>query len=181
MFWCGDLNYRIDMPNDSVRDYIRDRRWDQLVQADQLTLQRKAGNVFQQFLEADLFFPPTYKYNINEDRYDTSEKCRIPAWTDRILWRRSLINGDEDPGKCVYYGRTDIRLSDHRPVSAQLQIKVNKVISDKLYDCLHNLLKEKGPFQATVIVSTHNNLMNKEIKDSIVDEFLRFGTFKVFR
>jgi phosphatidylinositol-bisphosphatase len=35
-----------------------------------------------------LSFAPTYKYDLFSDDYDTSEKMRIPAWTDRVLWRR---------------------------------------------------------------------------------------------
>ena len=50
-------------------------------------LEQEAGNVFQGFREGQITFPPTYKYDLFSDDYDTSEKSRIPAWTDRVLWR----------------------------------------------------------------------------------------------
>lgn len=31
--------------------------------------------------EGPILFRPTYRYNLNSDEYDTSEKMRIPAWT----------------------------------------------------------------------------------------------------
>ena len=44
--------------------------------------------VFCAFHEGKIAFAPTYKYDLFSDDYDTSEKMRIPAWTDRVLWRR---------------------------------------------------------------------------------------------
>ena len=43
---------------------------------------------FRGFTEGKLTFAPTYKFDPFSDDYDTSEKMRIPAWTDRVLWRR---------------------------------------------------------------------------------------------
>lgn len=47
--------------------------------------------VFKEFEEGPLTFPPTYKYDTFSDDYDTSEKCRVPAWTDRVLWREANV------------------------------------------------------------------------------------------
>ena len=85
VFWCGDLNYRIDMANDRCRSLIGERSWPELLELDQLTVQRKEKNVFKEFYEAPISFPPTYKYNVLEDTYDRSEKCRVPAWTGLLL------------------------------------------------------------------------------------------------
>lgn len=46
-------------------------------------------------MEGKLDFAPTYKYDLFSEDYDTSEKCRTPAWTDRILWKRRKWNFDE--------------------------------------------------------------------------------------
>lgn len=51
-------------------------------------VQQEEGNVFKNFFEGDINFAPTYKYDLFSDDYDTSEKCRAPAWTDRVLWKR---------------------------------------------------------------------------------------------
>ena len=47
--------------------------------------------VFAGFNEGPVDFAPTYKYDLFSDDYDTSEKKRIPAWTDRVLWRRKPL------------------------------------------------------------------------------------------
>lgn len=99
VFWCGDFNYRLDMDKDEMKELIKLGDYDQILANDQLMKQKEAGNVFKNFIEGDINFAPTYKYDLFSDDYDTSEKCRAPAWTDRILWKRRKQL--PDVGKCI--------------------------------------------------------------------------------
>ena len=54
----------------------------------------------QGFQEPPLTFPPTYKFDKNVAgllAYDSSEKRRVPAWTDRVLWSATAA----DPAMAV--------------------------------------------------------------------------------
>lgn len=49
----------------------------------QLRNEQKSGQVFEGWSEGNIYFPPTYKYSRNSDRYAgdaTKEKRRTPAW-----------------------------------------------------------------------------------------------------
>lgn len=45
VFWCGDFNYRISLPNEEVKDLIKQQNWDALTAGDQLLDQKNAGLV----------------------------------------------------------------------------------------------------------------------------------------
>lgn len=80
-------------------------------------------------------FPPTYKYEINSDRYvgenpKEGEKKRSPAWCDRILWFGKGI-------KQLLYKRSELRLSDHRPVSSMFLVEVEVFDHRKLQKALN--------------------------------------------
>lgn len=47
----------------------------------QLRLAIEMGEAFAGYDEGPLLFPPTYKYDVGTDNYDSSEKMRVPAWT----------------------------------------------------------------------------------------------------
>lgn len=91
MFCRGDLNYRIDLPRSIVKANIRSGNLDLLLEHDQLRKEMASNQSFRlrSFKEADITFPPTYKFDPGTDDHDTSEKERIPAWCDRILYRTS--------------------------------------------------------------------------------------------
>ena len=45
VFWCGDFNYRIDLPTSLAKDHIANRRWDKIYKHDQLSKQKKLNKV----------------------------------------------------------------------------------------------------------------------------------------
>eukprot|EP00048_Salpingoeca_helianthica_P015319 m.226130 g.226130 ORF g.226130 m.226130 type:complete len:600 (+) comp16882_c0_seq1:14035-15834(+) len=111
IFWLGDLNYRIDMPRSTVIKAVGRGEWAVLRTNDQLFKEQTAGRVFAGFTEGPIEFPPTFKYDLGTDDFDTSAKQRVPSWTDRILVRGSAT--------CHRYGSvTSLKVSDHRPVFA---------------------------------------------------------------
>lgn len=158
VFWCGDFNYRVDMGKDEMKEMIKRNEIDQILQYDQLKVQQEQGNVFKNFLEGPITFAPTYKYDLFSDDYDTSEKCRQPAWTDRVLWKRRKQIPDIDsptdwyPGKLIYYGRAELNQSDHRPVIAIIDIEVYRVEPQKREHVFKEVIEDLGPLDGTIIV-----------------------------
>lgn len=101
----------------------------------QLNEEIRSGRVFDGWKEGEIDFPPTYKYEVNSDRYvgenpKEGEKKRTPAWCDRILWFGRGI-------KQLSYKRAEIRLSDHRPVSSEFVLEVEVFDQQKLRRALN--------------------------------------------
>ncbi|KAB5573917.1 hypothetical protein DKX38_001111 [Salix brachista] len=135
IFWFGDLNYRLNMLDTEVRKLVALEKWDELISNDQLCKELRSGRVFEGWKEGVISFPPTYKYEINSDRYvgenpKESEKKRSPAWCDRILWLGKGI-------KQLSYKRSELRLSDHRPVSSMFLVEVEVFNHRKLQKALN--------------------------------------------
>ncbi|CAH9134207.1 unnamed protein product [Cuscuta epithymum] len=85
IFWFGDLNYRINLTDTKVRKLVSRKKWDELLDHDQLTKELRSGCVFEGWKEGAINFAPTYKYEFNSDRYvgesaREGEKRRSPAW-----------------------------------------------------------------------------------------------------
>ncbi|KAK9748720.1 hypothetical protein RND81_02G075700 [Saponaria officinalis] len=133
IIWLGDLNYRINLSYDETRRLISRREWPKLVEKDQLVRELRKGRVFNGWCEGVLSFPPTYKYEIDSDNYvgqDPSKAGRrTPAWCDRILSYGKGI-------KLMNYRRSELKLSDHRPVTAVYDIEVEVFSSRKLQRAL---------------------------------------------
>ncbi|XP_074156862.1 synaptojanin-1 isoform X4 [Sminthopsis crassicaudata] len=208
IFWCGDFNYRIDLPNEEVKELIRQQNWDSLIAGDQLINQKNSGQIFRGFLEGKITFAPTYKYDLFSDDYDTSEKCRTPAWTDRILWRRrkwpfdrsaedlDLLNASFqneskvlytwNPGTLLHYGRAELKTSDHRPVVALIDIDIFEVDAEARQNIYKEVIATQGPSDGTVLVSIksslpENNFFDDILIDELLQQFANYGEVILIR
>lgn len=114
--WLGDLNYRIDLPNEEVRAMIESGDYTSMLKADQLKNAQASLAAFERFEEAPIAFQPTYKYDPGTQIYDTSEKARVPAWTDRVLW---CVSGGS-LSSLAYVCSQAVVISDHKPVASRL-------------------------------------------------------------
>lgn len=164
VFWCGDFNYRVDMDKDEIKELVKQNQFGPILEKDQLIVQKREGNVFVDFYEGDITFPPTYKYDLFSEDYDTSEKCRAPAWTDRVLWRRRKIlqdvnDYDWDNGRLVHYGRAELKQSDHRPVIAIIDIEICKIDPVRRQSVFNDVIRELGPFDCTIVIQVNNETL----------------------
>uniref|UniRef100_A0AAY4D8B7 phosphatidylinositol-3,4,5-trisphosphate 5-phosphatase n=1 Tax=Denticeps clupeoides TaxID=299321 RepID=A0AAY4D8B7_9TELE len=94
LFWCGDLNYRLDLDVQDILKHVSKREFDELMCSDQLTRERHKRKAFFNFKEERITFPPTYQYERGSrdcylwQKYKTSGvRINVPSWCDRVLWR----------------------------------------------------------------------------------------------
>lgn len=170
VFWCGDFNYRLDkISNDEARRSALIGNFDLLLQYDQLKISQAAGQTFKGYMEGDINFAPTYKYDVNTKDYDSSEKCRVPAYTDRILFKKCHeTHPDEeltDLGQVKFYNRIELMSSDHRPVIAELEIEVLEIDKECRNQVFDSVLDESGPQDSTIFVRVDGHL---DVTDEIV-------------
>ncbi|KAI1725950.1 endonuclease/Exonuclease/phosphatase family domain-containing protein [Ditylenchus destructor] len=126
VFWAGDLNYRLNgsASYDEVVHYCtvtKDCHRRFLIY-DELGNQKKTG-VFMKYNEDTIEFRATYKFNVNTSRYDTSEKRRIPAWCDRVLYKTSMNKTRARLIQTTYESIEEVESSDHKPVRATFEIQ----------------------------------------------------------
>lgn len=176
------MNFRIeDFGLHFVRESIKYRYYSDLWEKDQLSIAKRHDPLLRQFQEGPLLFPPTYKFDKNSDNYDTSEKKRKPAWTDRILWRlkqqpQASSHTPRLPAPHFalslrsYVSHMMYSISDHKPVTSTFDLELKPLVSAPLIT-----LMPEG------LWTMENNML---ISYSLTPEFLRsawdwIGLYKV--
>ncbi|XP_054675113.1 synaptojanin-2 isoform X2 [Grus americana] len=209
VFWCGDFNYRIDLTYEEVFYFLKRQDWKTLLEFDQLQQQKSSGKIFKDFHEGTINFGPTYKYDVGSEAYDTSDKCRTPAWTDRVLWWRkklpfektageiNLLDSDLNaetkvrhtwtPGALMYYGRAELQASDHRPVLAIVEVEVQEVNQAARESVFQEVSSFQGPLDATVVVNLlspmpeEKNDFPEDLRTELMQIFEDYGTVVLVR
>ncbi|XP_055954801.1 type II inositol 1,4,5-trisphosphate 5-phosphatase [Patella vulgata] len=137
IFWIGDLNYRISNLNiDEVKLYSEQGLYGKLLPHDQLNSQLGRTDIFRGYQEGPITFQPTYKYDTGTNNWDSSEKSRMPAYCDRILYKGSGIR------QLRYNSHQSLCVSDHKPVSALHECNI-KVIDTKKHKKVYEEVMKK--------------------------------------
>ena len=136
IFFCGDLNYRLDIPQEVVEYNVRkmleikvemvtrDVYSENLIETTLEEMQLKIlchnqllcfvaeRRTFPGFSEGKITFPPLFIFDKGTKDYNTSLKQRIPAWTDCVLFIPEEV-------RLLEYWSIPVAIhSDHRPVVA---------------------------------------------------------------
>eukprot|EP00796_Vickermania_ingenoplastis_P004916 gene4916-3528_t len=127
----GDLNYRINGTQKAIEHIANRRSFRAVLSAnDQLNAEKQRGTIFKGFSEGELRFRPTYKYAIPKEtmfipssyQSPTKKKARMPAYCDRVLFRRRENSRAAAMALHTYTDVQEVTTSDHRPVVAIFDI-----------------------------------------------------------
>ncbi|KAH8873801.1 Inositol polyphosphate 5-phosphatase OCRL-1 [Schistosoma japonicum] len=123
IFVFGDLNYRItSLDSPTVRKFIFEKDFAAILKYDELLKLMGNRSLFDGFQEPTINFAPTYKFDMNSNVYDSSDKNRVPSYCDRIIW-----SGDGcEP--IAYRSHPGFICSDHKPVSAYFSVDVRQIL-----------------------------------------------------
>ncbi|MCJ1468580.1 hypothetical protein MMC07_007209 [Pseudocyphellaria aurata] len=143
VIFAGDLNYRTSrlkpglsdsqtfpQPTDDVDD---PRHFSHLLKHDQLSREMKAERTCHGLQEAEINFPPTYKYSDNQRAVADGDndiawdwaKHRWPSWCDRILYLVPPSWKESERSPILVHAYSALPLmstSDHRPVALSLSL-----------------------------------------------------------
>ncbi|EPY34573.1 phosphatidylinositol-bisphosphatase [Strigomonas culicis] len=137
---AGDLNYRLNLSYEEAVSQTQRGELGELLRHDQLATELKNPHTpWKGFLALTPNHVPTYRFDIGTDTYDTSEKHRVPSFTDRIcIWakrpaalRRVCV--DE------HVALMRVRSSDHKPVRALLRLPIQVEVPEEKEKVLASL------------------------------------------
>ncbi|KAK0226427.1 DNase I-like protein [Armillaria fumosa] len=171
VFWMGDLNYRIDLPDLDVRVILSEECWEgnrfeALLPYDQLKTSIRSQKAFDVFTEFPITHRPTYRFSssllTDSMGYDMKRK---PAWTDRILHVFSPTHVRVKQTR--YGGHHEITMSDHKPLSADFIVDVSTSVvlvwrrNVDVYDKNHTLAVAKTLYRQLEDIESQANLKVK--------------------
>ncbi|KAH9931574.1 DNase I-like protein [Fomitopsis serialis] len=132
LFWTVKL--QMNLPDADVR-YL-------LSSSQELYLAQRMRKAFENFKEHPIQHAPSYRLTSDglEDElgYDMRRK---PAWTDRILHTHSAM---VDVKQFSYTSHPDISMSDHKPVSADFDVRAASLDATSFEEFVQDLWRQVG-------------------------------------
>ncbi|KEG10738.1 putative inositol phosphatidylinositol phosphatase [Trypanosoma grayi] len=128
----GDLNYRIKLGYDAAVELALRCDTARLLEHDEFMAElSNPHSPWLGFVDLTPTFPPTYRFDVGTGIYDTSEKQRVPSYTDRIvIWTKRKAHQ-----QLIHVERLqalmDVCSSDHKPVQALLRLPILCEVEDK--------------------------------------------------
>ncbi|ESO01361.1 hypothetical protein HELRODRAFT_82107 [Helobdella robusta] len=168
VFWMGDLNSRMEIERSKIGGAMMSGELgldqiEKLLEMDELKRIVSEQLAFKDFSEARIKFLPTYKFDIGTDNYDTSNKNRVPSYTDRILYRckkKSTIS-------CLHYDSVGTFMqSDHKPVYGVYEAELRPGLDDVMFS--------GGQFNRQIwIEGSSQAFINQLINHSFIQSFIQ--------
>ncbi|KAG9244297.1 inositol 5-phosphatase-like protein [Calycina marina] len=166
LFVAGDFNYRTSIlspaPNDHIEvfpqphhDKSSPQHYTSLFENDQLNQERAAGRTMHGLIEAQVTFPPTYKYEIKEPFLMPDEDLvkwhwathRWPSWCDRILYLPipSWVKHEHPDAHIRTYRYAALPqqpTTDHRAVTLEVEVPLIPILQPTSND-VARLVKDR--------------------------------------
>ncbi|CCW65890.1 unnamed protein product [Phytomonas sp. EM1] len=168
---AGDFNYRVNLTYDEAVGLASRGEVAKLLKYDELIHEMEnPHSPWAGFRDLTPTFLPTYRFNIGTNTYDTSGKRRVPSYTDRIcIWTKR-----EGMQELVKVDRlralSEVLMSDHKPVQAQLRLPVRVEVPLKKSEVTRRLRDNVRRLGLDRASSTHIS-----VNPSVLD----FGTHKL--
>ncbi|KAJ3337736.1 Type II inositol 1,4,5-trisphosphate 5-phosphatase [Gonapodya sp. JEL0774] len=160
LIFLGDLNYRLALPVDkpalssTIKSMLIRGEIPQLLESDQLKTEIAAERTFVGFHEAQITFPPTYKYDVGTTEFDSSEKNRAPAWCDRILHfapdaSQSTLPSAPRPTltPVLYTSTPELVGSDHKPVKCVFEVRCRRIEEQRFGEVVQEAARDLDKFE----------------------------------
>lgn len=84
------------------------------------------------------------------------------------MQQQDADNPNWNVGNLLFYGRAELKQSDHRPVIAILDVEYSMIDTDKRSRVFNEVIQDLGPPDATVVIQA--DAQHDEDEDSIYDE-----------
>lgn len=173
---AGDLNYRLNLSYEDAVSLASKGDIPELLKHDQLVKELESPHTpWGGFVDLTPTFLPTYRFDVGTSTYDTSDKHRIPSFTDRILvWcrrpsMRPLVKVDS------LTAVMQVMSSDHKPVQAMLRLPVLVEVPEQKA-CMTQKLMEKVKSVGLGLASCGNCTISRQFIDFGRQQYHACGT-----